>query len=163
LEYLIRRSFDGSFSVDLAESFEDFEKEVSSYRFIDPFEEGEIGDAIAQKIMDAGFDPLPFRTFHTAMMGYVAHHVKRSNFLLPIDVQLGIFQGSVVVQCVVSTALFTIEQLEESFGENDINNLYKSLLRQCFDSCHSLDFALTQNAIKLVMPGVWFHKQYGLP
>src|SRR5690606_15086288 len=115
LEYLIKRSHTGQFSVDMSESFEEFEKEVHAYRFIDSFEEGEIGDVIAQKILDAGFDPLPFKTFHTALMGYVAHHVKRQNFLLPIDIQLGLFQGSVVVQCVVSAKVFTREHLEESF------------------------------------------------
>lgn len=163
LEYLIKRSSTGQFSVDLNESYEEFEKEVHAYRFIDPFEEGEIGDAIAQKILDAGFDPLPFKTFHTAMMGYIAHHVKRKNFLLPIDIQLGLFQGSVVVQCVVSTKVFTKEHLEESFGTNDINNPYKSLLKQCYESCHILDIALTKNAQKVVMTGVWCHDQYGLP
>lgn len=163
LEYLIRRTHSGEFSVDLNESFEEFEKVVHAYRFIDPFEEGEIGDAIAQKILDAGFDPLPFRTFHTALMGYVAHHVKRMNFLLPIDIQLGLFQGSVVVQCVVSAKMFTKEHLEESFGEKDINHPYKSLLKQCYESCHILDVAITENAQKVVMTGVWCHDQYGLP
>lgn len=163
LEYLIKRSHSGEFSVDLGESFEEFEKEVHAYRFIDPFEEGEIGDAIAQKILDAGFDPLPFRTFHTALMGYVAHHVKRKNFLLPIDIQLGLFQGSVVVQCVVAAKVFTKEHLEESFGSNDINHPYKSLLRQCYESCHILDVTITENAQKVVLTGVWCHDQYGLP
>src|SRR5690606_9819263 len=149
LEYLLRRSHNKEYSVDLNESFEEFDKEVHSYRFIDPFEEGEIGDAMAQKIMEAGFDPLPFRSFHTALMGYVAHHVKRSNFLLPIDLQVGLFQGSVVVQCVVSSSLFTSEQIKESLKENDINHPYQSMLRQCFESCHILDIAYLDHAKKV--------------
>ena len=163
LEYLLTRSSSGDFSVDMAESYEQFEKEVHAYRFIDPFEEGEIGDAIAQKMLDAGFDPLPFKTFHTALMGYVAHHVKRGNFLLPIDLQLGLFQGSVVVQCVVSSAVFALEQVQESFGHTDINHPYKSLLKQCYDSCHILDITHAHNAKKVILTGVWCHDQYALP
>lgn len=163
LEYLLKRSSDGEFSVDLNESFEDFEKEVHAYKFIDPFEEGEISDVVSQKILNAGFDPLPFRTFHTALMGYLAHHVKRKNFSLPIEIQLGLFQGCVVVQTMVSSSNFTVEQIEESFKATDVNNLYLSFLRQAFESCHLMDITKVETGNKLLVTGIWCHDQYGLP
>ncbi len=163
LEYLIERAITQSFSIDMNESYEDFDKEVFNYRYIDPFEEGEIGDVIAQKILDAGFDPLAFRSFHTALMGYFAHHVKRKSFQLPIEIQLGLFQGCVVVQVMAGSEVFTVEQIEESFKESDVNNLYQSLLRQCFESCHILDISKIESSSKVMFTGIWCHDQYALP
>tara|TARA_R110000868_G_scaffold30668_1_gene113175 strand:- start:3679 stop:6363 length:2685 start_codon:yes stop_codon:yes gene_type:complete len=163
LEYLIQRAVTQNFSIDMNESYEDFDKEVFNYRYIDPFEEGEIGDVIAQKILDAGFDPLAFRSFHTALMGYFAHHVKRKSFQLPIEIQLGLFQGCVVVQVMAGSEVFTVEQIEESFKDSDVNNLYQSLLRQCFESCHILDISKVETSSKVMFTGIWCHDQYALP
>ncbi len=163
LEYLIKRSIDGEFSVDLSESYEDFDKEVYSYRFIDPFEEGEIADIIAQKILDSGFDPLPFRSYFTSIMGYLAHHAKRENIALPIDVQLGIFQGCFVVQVMAGNNSFSVEQIKESFGHTDVNNLYSSLLDSAFHSTHIMEINRVDKASKLLVTGIWCHDQYKLP
>jgi len=163
LEYLIKRSINGEFSVDLAESYEEFDKEVYSYRFIDPFEEGEIADMMAQKILDSGFDPLPFRSYFTALMGYLAHHAKRENIALPIDIQLGIFQGCIVVQVMVGNNSFSVEQIKESFGPTDVSNIYSSLLETAFRSTHILEINRIDNASKLMFTGIWCHDQYKLP
>lgn len=163
LEYLLKRSIEGEFSIDLAESYEDFEKEVYSYRFIDPFEEGEIADMMAQKILDCGFDPLPFRSYFTALMGYLAHHVKRENIALPIDVQLGMFQGCFVVQVMAGNNSFSVEQIKESFGPTDVNSIYSSLLEIAFRSTHILELNRVDKASKLLVTGVWCHDQYKLP
>ncbi len=163
LEYLIRRAQSREFSVDMNESYEDFDKKVHSYRFIDPFEEGEIGDQLAHLIFKAGFDPLPFKTFHTAMMGYVAHHVKRRNMMLPIDVQLGVFQGCFAFQVMVSAHLFVREHLVESFGSSDVNNPYHAFLRTCFENAHLFDIATIKSPEKIIFTGIWCHDQYKLP
>lgn len=163
LEYLIERTQTKQFSVDLSESYPEFDKEVFSYRFIDPFEEGEIGDAIAYKVFSAGFDPLPFRSFHTALMGYIAHHVKRKNMMLPIDVQLGLFQGCFVIQVVVSAHMFVKEHVLESFKESDVNHSYRSFLKTCYENTHILDISHVTNPEKIVFSGIWCHSQYNLP
>ncbi len=163
LEYLLKRSINGEFSVDLAESYEDFDKEVYSYRFIDPFEEGEIADMMAQKILDSGFDPLPFRSYFTALMGYLAHHAKRENIALPIDIQLGVFQGCIVVQVMVGNNSFSVEQIKESFGPTDVNSIYSSLLESAFRSTHILEINRVDKASKLILTGIWCHDQYKLP
>ncbi len=163
LEYLIKRAVNGEFSVDISESYESFEKEVYSYRFIDPFEEGEIADIMAQRILDSGFDPLPFRTYFTSVMGYLAHHAKRENIALPIDVQLGIFQGCFVVQVMAGNNSFSVEQIKESFGASDVNNLYNSLLETAYHSTHIMEINKVDRASKLILTGIWCHDQYKLP
>jgi hypothetical protein len=163
LEYLIKRSSSGEFSVDMDEAYEDFDKEVFSYRFIDPFEEGEIADLMAHKVSVAGFDPLPLRTHFTALMGYVAHHVKTKNVMLPIDVQLGVFQGSYVIQVAVSAHRFLQEHLRESFQARDLNHPYRSFIKDCYDSCHIFDVTAIKSPEKVLFTSVWCHDQYKLP
>src|SRR5690606_16594721 len=103
------------------------------------------------------------KTFHTAMMGYVAHHVKRRNMMLPIDVQLGVFQGCFALQVMVSAHLFVREHLVESFGSSDVNNPYHAFLRTCFENAHLFDIATIKSPEKIIFTGIWCHDQYKLP
>ncbi len=160
VQIIIRRFFTAPATLRSEFSYEGILESFKTLKITDLLGSGYYSDLISADSARRGFNIISIKNYVISLISYLGYLKQRGVLDVPFEIDYGESDNTFLVQAQVSVNKFSIDYIQDSFGEVEGSDPFKYLFRMCANLSHIFDIYHLKRSSKVVFTAAWFSKAY---